>query len=113
MVKSMVLLKRKPGLSVEEFRRHYETVHAPMAVELFPMMKRYVRNYVTGVPFATSTGEPEFDCITEECFDDAEGFRAWRDIALGEAGRALRDDEKKFLDRTKIVYVVVEEVASR
>jgi hypothetical protein len=42
-----------------------------------------------------------------------EGFRAMVDASAGEAGRVIRDDEKEFLDRTKTVYLIVEEVASK
>ena len=41
-----------------------------------------------------------------------EGFQAMMDIAGTEAGRLIAEDEKKFLDRTKTVYLLVEEVES-
>ena len=73
MVKGIALLKRKPGLSPEEFRRHYEEVHAPLVRRLLPCIKRYVRNYVTVRPFPSSGGEVEFDCVTEQWFEGMEG----------------------------------------
>ena len=112
MVKGIALLKRKPGLSVEEFRKHYEGSHALLALKLVPTIRKYARNYVTTIAFPSGAGEPEFDCITEQWFDDMEGFQAMRDIAASEAGRAISEDEKKFLDRTKTVYLLVEEVES-
>jgi uncharacterized protein (TIGR02118 family) len=113
MVKGIALLKRKPGLSPEEFRRHYEEVHAPLARSLFPSIKRYVRNYVAAAPFSSGDTEPEFDCITEQWFDSMDGFQAMVDAFTGTAGRAIREDEKEFLDRPKSIYLIVEEVASR
>jgi uncharacterized protein (TIGR02118 family) len=113
MVKGIALLKRKSGLSREEFRRHYEEVHAPLAKRLFPSIKKYVRNYVTIKPFPARAGEPEFDCITEQWFGSMEGFQAMVDASAGEAGRVIRDDEKELLDRTKTVYLIVEEIASK
>jgi len=113
MIKAIALLKRKQGITLEEFRRRYEEVHAPMAVRLFPTMTKYVRNYVISAPFAPGAGEPEFDCITEECFDNQEDFQAWRDIAFGEAGRAIRDDERNFLHRKRTVYLLVDAVRSK
>jgi len=37
---------RKPGTSLEQFKRHYETVHAPGAIERIPALARadYRRN---------------------------------------------------------------------
>lgn len=111
MVKGIALVKRKPGLSLEEFRDHYEQVHAPLARSLFPSLKRYVRNYVTATPFSAGDEESQFDCITEQWFEDMQGFQAMVNEFAGESGRAIREDEKKFLDRAKTIYLLVEEVA--
>jgi uncharacterized protein (TIGR02118 family) len=113
MVKGIALFKRKPGLSLEQFRNHYEQVHAPLARSLFPSIRGYVRNYVTAAPFSPGGEEPEFDCITEQWFDSMEGFQSMANIFNGEAGRVIREDEKRFLDRNRTVYLIVEEVASR
>ncbi len=113
MVKGIALMKRKPSLSTWEFRKHYEEVHAPLAMKLFPTLKKYVRNYVNnsiGAP--SSIEEPEFDCITEQWFEDMEGFQAMMDISASEDGRAIRDDEKTLFDRRRSLYLLVEEKAS-
>ncbi len=112
MLKAIAFLKRNPNLSPEEFRRHYEEVHAPLAERLFPFVRKYVRNYVTTMPFAGKGKEPQFDCITEEWFDSMEGFRTMMDIYAREAGRPLREDEKELFDMSKVVYLLVDEVAS-
>ena len=111
MVKAIALLKRKPGLSLEQFRKHYEEVHAPLAKRLFPFIRRYVRNYVTTMPFSSGNKEPKFDCITEEWFDNTEGFQTMMDIYVSETGRPIREDEKELFDMTRVVYLFVEEVA--
>lgn len=111
MVKGIALLKRKPGLSEEEFRRHYEEVHAPLIRKLLPCIRKYVRNYVAARPFPSAAGEAEFDCVTEQWFDSMDGFREMADAMSGEVGRAIRADERTFLDRARTVYVIVEETA--
>jgi uncharacterized protein (TIGR02118 family) len=111
VLKAVAMLKRKPGLTSEEFRSHYEEVHAPLCLRLFPTIRRYMRNYVTQT-IASGTGNSGFDCITEQWFDDMEGLQEMLSLSAGDAGRRVRDDEKTFLDRTKTVYMVVEEVAS-
>jgi uncharacterized protein (TIGR02118 family) len=110
MVKAIALLKRKPGLSLEQFRKHYEEVHAPLAKRLFPFMKKYVRKYVTAAPFSPAGTEPKFDCITEEWFDDMEAFQKMMGIYASETGRPIREDEKELFDMTKLQYLFVEEV---
>jgi uncharacterized protein (TIGR02118 family) len=118
MIKSMTLIKRKPGLSREEFIKYYEEVHVPLSLKHFPTFRRYVRNYVV-VPFGTE--EPDFDCIMEVWFDDVEGAQAVSDAlggysALGgyetEVGRIFREDEEKFMDRgSRIAFLVDERVS--
>jgi uncharacterized protein (TIGR02118 family) len=113
MIKSMTLIKRKPGLSREEFIQHYEEVHAPLALKHFPTFVRYARNYVITFPDAE---EPDFDCITEIWFDDIEGAMAVTE-ALGdyktEIGRIFLDDEEKFMDRGSKVSLLVNERVSK
>lgn len=112
MIKSIAILKRKPGLSREEFIKHYEEVHAPLVLKHIPMLRRYVRNHVIPVSSPHNNSEPDFDCITEFWVDDMEGSQEAGDIWTSEAGRAIREDEETFLDRSKIITFLVEEKVS-
>jgi hypothetical protein len=60
--KLIILLKRRPDLSREEFRRHYEHVHAPLCLKYMTGVDRYVRRYLDHAP---GTPEPAYDVITE------------------------------------------------
>jgi uncharacterized protein (TIGR02118 family) len=112
MIKSIALIKKKPGLSQEEFIKHYEEVHAPLALKHFPTFKRYVRNYIIAFP---GTPEPDFDCVTEFWFDDIEGAMAVQET-LGdyktEIGKIFLADEEKFQDRGKTRNFLVDERVS-
>ena len=112
MVKVIAMLKRKPGISLEEFRKHYEEVHAPLALNLVSTIRKYVRNYIKTVAFPQNAGELQIDCITEVWFENMEGFQAMMDLASSDGGQAIREDEEKFLDRANAVYLLVEEVES-
>lgn len=112
MVKLVALIKRKPGLSREEFVRHYEEVHAPLALKYLPGLKRYVRNYVIR---GLGGREPDFDCITEFWFE------SWEDVSrvaqvLGDyhtqIGQIFLADEEQFMDRTSTVSFSVDERVS-
>jgi len=70
MIKAISFLTRKPGISREEFARHYEEVHAPLALNHFPF-KRYARNYVIGDPDADVPG---FAYITAVWFETIEDY---------------------------------------
>jgi len=113
MVKVIALIKRKPGISREEFAKHYEEVHAPLAVKYLPSIKRYARNHIITPP---GVEEPGFDCISEFWYDDMEGYQAVLD-ALGdyktEIGQIFYDDEETFMDRSKVVGFLVEEKVSK
>ena len=110
MVKVMALVRRKPGLSPEEFLNHYEEVHAPLALKHFPTFKRYVRNHVITPPDAE---EPEFNCITEIWFADMEGFNAMGHFWASDAGKVIRDDEDRFIDGRKSLLFLVDEKVSK
>ncbi|NQT48625.1 MAG: EthD domain-containing protein [Chloroflexi bacterium] len=110
MVKAIALIKRKPGLSREEFRRHYEEVHAPLILKTAPNIVKYVRNHVI-VPGGAE--EPPFDCVTELWFESMEGFKAGVAVWGTEAGKVIRDDEDSFLDRSKLAFFLVDETASK
>jgi uncharacterized protein (TIGR02118 family) len=105
MIKGMSLLKRKPGLTLEEFARHYEEVHVSLALAHFPF-KRYVRNYVTK---AEDAEEPWFDCITEVWFETIEDCQAAAEFSFSEAYKVIAEDEERFMDRSRIVAFLVDE----
>ena len=112
MVKAMTLTKRKPGLSREEFIRHYEEVHVPLGLKYFPTMKRYVRNYVITPP---GPKELDFDCITEYWYDSMDDLQAavrfWQSELEG--AQVIRDDELSFRDESKTVWFLVEEKVTK
>lgn len=113
MIKGIVFIKRKPGLSRGEFREQYESVHAPLVLKKYPTLSKFVRNYIiTTNAFASGAAEPDFDCITEYWFDDMEGFRAMMEATKGDSGQALRHSAQVFVDSTEAVYLLVDEVES-
>jgi len=109
MIKTMELIKRKPGLSHEEFVRHYEEVHAPLALKHFPSFKKYVRNHV--ISLSEDEG-PDFDCITEIWFENEAAAGAAVEFWQSDAGKVMRDDEENFMDRDKVVFFLVDEKVS-
>jgi len=106
MIKVMLFVKRKPGLSREEFRERYEAGHVPLAIKELTHLRQYVRNFVVPTPDAP---EPEFDVVTELWFDDWEALKATTRAYESETGRTLADDEAAFMDRSSMRSVVVEE----
>jgi EthD domain len=122
MIKIIWLLKRKAGITPEQFRERYER-HARLGQELAGhLISRYKRNYKIetqggGTPTthgsASSFGpiEWEYDCISEVCFATeaayTENSRIFADPTLG---KRFYDDEEDWLDRDAVLMFRCEEV---
>jgi len=106
MIKILLLVSRKAGVSPEEFREHYETIHAPLAAKHLPYLARYVRNYAVD----RFGGEVDCDCVTEFWFDHPGPWREARTKILRQDLLDLfAEDEGQFMDRTSMRTLVVEE----
>lgn len=96
MRKRISLKTRRPGLTPEAFRDHYETRHVPLGLGFIDRFqwRRYVRNYV-----ALARGaKVAFDAYTEFWIaDDADDEALARFIASPEF-RVLDEDDRRFLD---------------
>ena len=102
MKKTIVLLTRKPGTTLEAFKQHYETVHAPGAIERIPPLARadYRRNFIEG-PSSDTLPRPDFDVITEITFADDADYEAFRRALEDPAVQAwIAQDEARFSDRS-------------
>ncbi|MET0888376.1 MAG: EthD domain-containing protein [Mycetocola sp.] len=116
MIKLLVFNKRKEGVSMDEYKRYYETIHAPAAKEYFPMVLRYRRNYLdydrslqTGRNSVDYMPDAPFDSIAEVFFEDWDAFEAFREASAEPALRArIKADEENFLDVSAIRRYVVE-----
>jgi uncharacterized protein (TIGR02118 family) len=107
MVKVFGYLKRKPGLSADEFADYYESNHVPLVLSkaFTPMV--YKRNYIQrGDAFNIEGDEIGFDCMTELVFADRDELLAWMS-SLG--GDEIARDEDKFIDRAATRAYVVDE----
>ena len=107
MTKLVLLVKRKPGLTHEQFRVHYEASHAPLARAKLPQLRKYVRNFLTPLP---GMPEAEYDCVTEFWFDSEKDCAAMRAWSATPEGQVLAKDEERFMDRSKMLCYFAEEV---
>jgi hypothetical protein len=111
--KVLIMLKRRPGMSVAEFRDYYENHHRPLAGKYaVPGMCRYVRRYLDPLPHLDTkeVTEPEFDVITELWFDRKDAFDGivWM-VSEGQLPADVLEDEHKVFDRARTRYVLVTE----
>jgi hypothetical protein len=116
----MALARRKPGMSFEAFREHYEARHAPLALSLIPQIHSYVRNYVRHDldhsidGFEGAGGGLGFDVVTEITYASREDYEAsLRVLDDPEVRRTIAEDEERFIDRSATKYFLVETEENR
>lgn len=112
MVKLIALLKKKPGMSREDFISYYEMRHAPLALHLTEMGHDYRRNYPRSarVEGREVDAAPEYDVITEVWFRDQAAYQAFAASMKTQEVRAqIVADEERFLDRASSRIFIVDE----
>ena len=105
MIKLILTLKRKPGLTQEEFSRYWKETHAPLALEHSPGLEKYVQNHFVRL----NDKEPPYDGIAELWFKDMDSLRTANTWYTSDKGKILRDDEARFLDTSKMVRFICKE----
>lgn len=102
MFKVIFLVKRKAGLSKEQYQAHSDGVHAPIVLTL-PELRKYVVNYAISTD---AEGDPPHDGVIELWFDSADDFQ--RALASEQGQQALAD-QANFLDVSATMMLPVEE----
>lgn len=122
MIKIVVLLKKREGMTAAEFRHHYETRHAVLAMRHFGhLWVEYRRNYpISSASFeshaedAEVAATPEYDAVTEIVMRDQAAFDEFlRLLAVPETRKLFSDDEARFADRRRSKFTVCEVVQSQ
>lgn len=102
MYKVITLLKRRSGMNVEDFQRHWQDPHASMA-SLMPGLRRYVQSHALAQGYAK--GELIYDGISEMWFDSQADYQAAQD---SESARRITRDLAGFVDEAKSVVMPVD-----
>ena len=107
-VKSVGFVKRKPGMSVEAFQRHWLEVHGPLGAAI-PGMRRFVQSHTRLAAYERGR-EPAWDGVGLTWFDDTNALRAatttpeW-DRAKAEYPSFLAPSPVTFITTTEHVIV--------
>lgn len=118
MFKVIWLMKRKEGMTHQQFRDHFENSHAPLAKKYIGhMFTEYRRNYPDFAMFGGDPRDPaggfgpgewEYDLISEWIMPDEAAFNEInRLFAEPEISQIFLEDENKFLDRKHMVMIKV------
>ena len=115
-IKRIVLVKRKAGLTPEEFRAGYEGSHSRIAVELFGhLWTSYRRNYLTtGYAFESGGNEAGpaeigFDAVSEFILRDEAAAAEMGRISMENIER-IKQDEAKWFDQLRCYVVACETI---
>jgi len=110
------LLRRKPGITHQQFRDHYERSHAALGEKyLGHLMSAYRRHYVQPAETAGSlilqrvlaAKGWDYDCIADwELPDEAAFEQVFATLSDPEIGKLFHDDEDHFLDRSSVRLVL-------
>jgi EthD domain len=115
MIKLTFLFKRKPDMTPEQFRDHYENRHVPLALRLLPYFSDYARNYIRHDLAYRPAGlgvdnAPEFDVVTEVTFATAADYDLMmKQLAEPAVSRQIIEDEERFMDRKATLMFFVDE----
>jgi len=104
VIRVLAFLVRRPDLSRDAFRAHYEEVHVPTALPLLEGVRRYVRHHVR----EELHGRPGFDCMTALEYPDLAAMQRLQARLAGPEGEAVRSDELRFMDKPRNAFFPVE-----
>jgi hypothetical protein len=108
----ITLLKRREGMSREDFRAYYETSHRRIGESVLAgYATRYVRRYLTPADGEDQTCDA--DVVLEIDFpDEATRDACFTALAQPETAAMIAADEEKLFDRSRIRSFNVTESAS-
>lgn len=109
MIKLFIAFKRKPGMSVEDFRAHCRDVHTPLLFSIPEAEK--IRRFVVSCPLPEAGDEePTFDALVDVWFDrmsDMEELMQSKNYI-----ELVDPDHPKFIDLSTMVRLITEDIAT-
>jgi len=99
MVRVHIWIRKKEGMSAEDFGKRWLEEHAPIARDGYQHLKSYTVDLVTRVPEGQ---QAPYDGVAELTWDDREGFSA--DMKSEAAARGT-EDLKSFADSFGLLFV--------
>jgi uncharacterized protein (TIGR02118 family) len=107
MIKTIITIKRREGMSHEEFVHYQREIHRPLLMSI-PESRRYIRRFVVSYPIpAPKYSGPDYDSVVEAWFDSMEDMNA---LYFSENFLSKVDpDHANFMDLSSYGRIVAEE----
>ena len=115
MIKLVMPMKRRPGMTIPEFREYYETKHRLIGEKY---LKGYASKYMRRFTNATvdrdgELRDPEYDVFLEIWYPDEETMAACsKRLGTPEAQQEIREDEEQIFDMRYMRAYLVDECVS-
>jgi uncharacterized protein (TIGR02118 family) len=103
LFKILLFMKRRPGMSEDEFMQYYEEKHVPLALKYSGGMKSYKRCFVFPQTHVETgpCSDLGFDVITELVYDDEAVFKNTLEyLSTTQLPEEIIADEEQLFDRT-------------
>jgi uncharacterized protein (TIGR02118 family) len=94
-----IWMRKKDGMSTEDFTSYWLEKHAPIARDRYEHLRSYVVNQVTGAPKGQ---EPLYDGVAELTWDSRDDFVA---DMKSEANQAATEDLTNFTDGFGLLFI--------
>ena len=117
MVKIVYVIRKRDDISAEQFHKYWLEQHGPLVRSFAKAIRarKYIQSHTIepklNEQFAGSRGMPAaYDGITEVWWDSVDDLNAGGNTPEGQAaGRALIEDESKFIDFKRSYLFLTEE----
>ncbi len=115
MIKVVMPMKRRPGMTVEAFREYYESKHRLIGEKY---LRGYAIKYMRRFTNATvdrdgELREPEYDVFLEIWYPDLDTMQACAKVLSEPAAQQeIREDEEKVFDTRFMRSYIVDEYVS-
>ena len=104
MAKGIGFVKRKPGMKVEDFQKHWREIHGPLGLTV-PNLRRYAQSHTRLAAYKDGR-EPQWDGVSLIWFDDSNALRAA--MKSPEFKRAQTDDPN-FIAPGPVPFIITTE----
>ena len=103
----LITIKRRPGMSYDEFVRYQRETHRPLLMSI-PEAAQYIRRFVVSYPVtAPGYSGPDYDAVVEAWFDSLEDMDAL--YSSGNFTTRVAPDHENFMDLTGYGRMVCQE----
>jgi hypothetical protein len=106
-VRVLAFIVRRPDLTRDAFREHYEDIHVPTALPFLTGITGYVRHHLR----ETLHGTPTFDCMSAFDYRDEAAVQAVMKRIQSPEAEGLHDDERTFMDVARNHYFAVRDAS--